>query len=92
MQHMEFLWVRWMGEEPGYRWGIKEAKLPKVGFVPESDEYAFGFLDPSLVVRACHLMPDFASGRTSELLATDKITAARSINEKDDWASFYVDM
>ncbi|KAE9394764.1 hypothetical protein BT96DRAFT_998272 [Gymnopus androsaceus JB14] len=63
---MEFLWVRWLGEEPGYQWGIKEAKLPKVGFVPETDEYVFDFLDVLLVVQACHLMPDFASGRTSE--------------------------
>jgi hypothetical protein len=43
---MDFLWVRWLGVEPGYRAGIKKARLPKVGFVPEPDPYAFGFLDP----------------------------------------------
>ncbi|KAJ3925662.1 MAG: hypothetical protein NXY57DRAFT_1051654 [Lentinula lateritia] len=37
-KRMEFLW--------------KFAKLPKVGFVPEDDEFAFGFLDPSQVIRA----------------------------------------
>jgi hypothetical protein len=30
---MEFLWVRWLGVEPGYRAGIHSARLPKVGFV-----------------------------------------------------------
>ncbi|KAK7450167.1 hypothetical protein VKT23_013050 [Stygiomarasmius scandens] len=90
MERMEFLWVRWFGEEPGYRWGIKSARLPKVGFVPGSDEYAFGFLDPSLVVRACHLIPDFVRGRTTALLCTQGYTAARPITETDDWSSFYV--
>ncbi|KAF7372464.1 C2H2-type domain-containing protein [Mycena venus] len=47
-QSMEFLWVRWFGIEPNYRSGFKVARLPKVGFVPEDDPNAFGFLDPAL--------------------------------------------
>ncbi|KAF8146033.1 hypothetical protein K438DRAFT_529438 [Mycena galopus ATCC 62051] len=69
-QAMDFLWVRWMGVEPGYRAGIQRARLPKVGFVPESDPYAFGFLDPAHVIRGSHLIPDFSRGRTNDLLAT----------------------
>ena len=46
---MELLWVRWLGVEPKYRWGFRTAQLPKVGFVPESDDNMFGFLDPSLI-------------------------------------------
>ncbi|KAH7902872.1 hypothetical protein BJ138DRAFT_1200325, partial [Hygrophoropsis aurantiaca] len=67
-QTMEFLWVRWLGVVPNYRWGFKEARLPKVGFVSEKDDHAFGFLDPSLVIRGCHLIPAFADARTDSLL------------------------
>ena len=59
---MEVLWVCWLGMEPGYRWGFKEARLPKVGFVPDTDDQAFGFLDPSLVMHRCHLIPAFSEG------------------------------
>ena len=45
-QRMEFLWVRWLGIEPGYCSGSKVARLPKVGFVEDANEDAFGFLDP----------------------------------------------
>ncbi|KAJ7131818.1 hypothetical protein C8R43DRAFT_1133491 [Mycena crocata] len=91
-QHMEFLWVRWYGTEPGYRSGFKAARLPKIGFVPDSDEYAFGFLDPSLVLRGCHIVPAFAAGRTSSLLslAPGQTSSARPVGEDDDWENFYV--
>lgn len=91
-QRMEFLWVRWFGVEPNYRSGFKAARLPKVGFVPEDDPNAFGFLDPALVLRGCHLEPAFAGGRTCELLKTVSPTAARPLHETDDWANFYVTM
>lgn len=92
IQHMEFLWVRWFGMEPSYRWGFKTARLPKIGFVPDTKEGAFGFLDPSLVIRGCHLVPCFASGRTPDLLCSPTFTAARQLDEVDDWANYYVMM
>lgn len=76
---------------PGHRYGLKVARLPKVGFVPDTDALAFGFLDPSLILRGCHLIPAFNEGRTSELL-TAPLTAGRSPGEVDDWVSFYVNM
>ncbi|KAJ3751537.1 hypothetical protein DFH05DRAFT_1385694, partial [Lentinula detonsa] len=68
IQHIEFLWVRWMGAEPHYWWGRKIGRLPKIGFIVEND--AFGFLDPALVICTCHLIPDFVTGWTLELLNT----------------------
>lgn len=62
IQHMEFLWVRWFGVVPGHRYGHRAARLPKVGFVPDNDPLAFGFLDPSLMLRGCHLIPAFNDG------------------------------
>lgn len=89
---MEFLWVRWMGIDPGHRSGHRQARLPKVGFVDETDPFAFGFLDPAQVIRGCHLMPSFSDGRTNELLKTSKPTVARKPEEVDDWNFFYVGM
>jgi hypothetical protein len=91
LQHTEFLWVRWFGREPDYRSGLKAARLPKIGFLPDSDPEAFGFLDPSLVIRGCHLLPAFANGRTSELLQATK-SSGRPLDEIDDWANYYVNM
>lgn len=91
-QRMEVLWVRWMGLQPGYRFGHKLARLPKIGFVPDTDPYAFGFLDPNVVLRGCHLIPAFTHGRTRDLLNTDQPTAARAPGETDDWTNYYVNM
>ena len=87
---MDFLWVRWFGTVPGHRWGLKQARLPKIGFIADSPA-AFGFLDPSLVIRACHLIPAFADGRTDTLLRQGP-SAARVAGDTDDWASYYVNM
>jgi hypothetical protein len=91
-QWMTFLWVRWYGTEPGYRSGTKYARLPKVGFVPDSDEDAFGFLDPANIIRGVHIVPCFADGRTAELLSTTQPTAARATGETDDYVCFYINM
>jgi len=63
VRRMDFLWVRWFGEEPGYRSGFRRARLPKIGFVESSDEFAFSFVNPADVVRGCHLIPAFNAGR-----------------------------
>jgi len=91
VQNMQFLWVRWFGMEPGHRSGLKVGRLPKIGFIPDTDEGAFGYLDPSLIVRGCHIIPAFAEGRTTALLRTSR-TAARPVGEVDDWATFYVNV
>ena len=91
-QPIQFLWVRWLGTEPGYHSGSRVARLPKVGFVEATDEDAFGFLDPDLVIRGSHLIPAFHFGRTHDLMPYDGATAARSVDEKDDWVNFYVNM
>ncbi len=92
---MEFLWVRWLGVVPDHSFGREQARLPKVGFVPDSDEFAFGFLDPSLVLRGCHLIPSFEDGKTDKLLRIPRgmvSTEARPLGEKDDWAFYYSGM
>ena len=91
---MDFLWVRWFGMEPGqYRHGFQFGRLPKIGFVESTDNYAFTFLDPAQVIRGAHLIPTFAEGRTSGLLPAKKsIAHILNPNEEDDWVNFYVNM
>jgi len=90
VQRMEFLWVHWFGTEQEYRSGSTVAQLPKIGFI--QDDAAFGFLDPSLILCGCHLIPDFRSGRTSIHLPTISASAAQLPGEIDDWTNYYVIM
>jgi len=91
-QLMQFLWVWWLSTKPGYHSGSWVARLPKIGFVEATDEDAFGFLDPDLIIRGSHLIPAFHFGRTCSLMPYNGPTVARSVNETDDWVNFYVNM
>ncbi|RDB17802.1 hypothetical protein Hypma_000674 [Hypsizygus marmoreus] len=51
-----------------WRGGPATLRLDRVGFVPGDDPDAFSFIDPALVIRACHLVPAFSLGRTFRLL------------------------
>jgi hypothetical protein len=84
-KRMDFLWVRWLGLDPGYRSGWRAKRLDRVGFVPHNDPEAFGFLDPDCVLRACHLIPAFVQGHTTELCPP---SVAR--DDDGDWTRFYV--
>jgi hypothetical protein len=89
---MEFLWIRWLGVVPGRSFGRKQAKLSKIGFVPDLDEFAFGFLDPSLIIRGCHLIPSFSDGKTQDLLMIKGPSTGQVTGTDDDWANYYVGM
>ena len=91
-ERMEFLWVWWLRIEPGHRSSSKVARLPKVGFIENADEDAFGFLDPDLVIRGSHLIPDFNSGQTQDLMPYNGPTVAQPLNLKDDCINFYVNI
>ena len=88
-ERVDFLWVRWLGQDPNHRSGFKAKRLPRVGFVP-SDDGAFGFLDPKEIVRAVHLMPAFAHGKTKSLLGPSIVRHPK--DQDQDWQYFYVDM
>lgn len=75
-ERIEVLWVRWFGRDPSYKAGWGPRRLERIGFVPHiagADDDAFGFLDPNDVVRACHLIPSFAEGKTSEYLGPSEV-------------------
>jgi len=85
-QRFDFLWVRWLGNEPDNNPGARSQRLMKLGYVQnDKDQIPFGFLDPAHVVRGCHLIPAFNSGRTRDLLDHSFIQT-----ERGDWTNFYV--
>ena len=92
-RRMDFLWVRWFGDEPGYRSGFCRARLPKIGFVESTDDFAFSFVDPANVIHGCHLIPAFHAGQSADLLPHSH-SIARCLNPEDidDWLNFYVNI
>ncbi|KIY47298.1 hypothetical protein FISHEDRAFT_30165, partial [Fistulina hepatica ATCC 64428] len=89
-QHVEFLWVRWFGDEPGYRSGFVCAHLPQIGFVPSQGQL-FGFLGPSQVICGCHLVPLFTNERTDGFLLHGP-TIARPVGQVNDWLNYWVNI
>ncbi|KAF8300462.1 hypothetical protein DL93DRAFT_2233812 [Clavulina sp. PMI_390] len=83
-ERIEFLWVRWYGHDIGHSDGWKAKRLEQIGFIPESED-AFGFLNPSAVIRSCHLIPAFSHGRTQALLRPSLYR-----HKEGDWQYYYV--
>jgi len=87
-QRVNFLWVRWMGGEPGFRGGFKRRRLERVGFVADDGGLGpFGFVDPNDIIRAAHILPAFEHGRR----IADPILAPSFCQEAGgDWNFFYI--
>jgi len=66
--------------------GPNASQFTRVSFVPHTGTpgESFGFVDPSHVIRGCHLIPVFNLQRTRDLLG---VSMARDI--KGDWRAFY---
>ncbi|KAI0737276.1 hypothetical protein C8Q80DRAFT_1125441 [Daedaleopsis nitida] len=87
-ERMDILFVRWFCVDHSKPGGFKAKRLHRVEFVPCDDdtEPAFGFIDPSHVVRASHILPAFASGRTADLLPPSLARDIAGIsNDADKW-------
>ncbi|KAI0739460.1 hypothetical protein C8Q80DRAFT_1339217 [Daedaleopsis nitida] len=69
-ERMDVLFVRWFRVDHSVAGGFKAKRLYRLEFTPtdNDDGIAFGFVDPSDVVRASHIIPAFAHGRTEHLL------------------------
>jgi hypothetical protein len=90
-QKMEFLFVRWFGRDTTPTTGWKVKRLHRLAFVPGNGEQAFGFINPSQVIRAIHLIPAFRWGKVTKLLT--KSVIARGLSDPvHDWQIYYVSM
>ncbi|KAI0349313.1 hypothetical protein OH77DRAFT_1507530 [Trametes cingulata] len=92
-QRVEFLWVRWFDLDADYASGFQERRLPRVRFVDATatGTTPFGFVDPSDVLRASHLMPAFAYGTTTDLLGPSGL-GRTSCDNNEDYKYYYVGM
>ncbi|KAJ3537818.1 hypothetical protein NM688_g6619 [Phlebia brevispora] len=91
-RRMEFLWVRWFGRDLKAPGGFATRRLHRLGFVDADEPGAFGFLDPSLIIRRVHLIPAFHHGRTQDLLGPSILRRELDKDEQEDWKYYYMDM
>lgn len=87
-RRLYFLWVRWYDLEPVTRKGKSTTpyELDRLVFPPVSRQGAFGFLDPSDVLRGCHIIPAFAKGRSFP----DGKGMSKWARDSDDWKGYYI--
>jgi hypothetical protein len=84
---IEVLWVRWFEHDttvPAGSWC--QSRLDRLRFPPMNNEDAFGFLDPVNVVRGCHIIPAFATGRRY----ADGRGISPHAKDSKDWRSYHV--
>jgi hypothetical protein len=84
---VEVLWVRWFEldtDAPAASWS--NCRLDRLRFPVMAHEKAFGFLDPATIVRGCHIIPAFSSGRRY----ADGQGISRCAGDASDWHSYYV--
>lgn len=85
-QRFEFLWVRWYKVMKTTRTGWTAHRLDCIKFPPLAEDDSFGFVDPSDVLRGCHIMPRFSKGQ----LHSDGKGLSFCAKDSSDWAQYYV--
>jgi hypothetical protein len=91
-RRFEFLWLRWYKPHPPEH--NQRYRLDQLSFLPVTNPDAFGFVDPADVVRSCHIIPRFASGRRFPASQDheDHYDVGLSICGRDshDWNCYYM--
>ncbi|THU95728.1 hypothetical protein K435DRAFT_966260 [Dendrothele bispora CBS 962.96] len=98
-QRMEIAWVRWYQLDDTIQSGWKAKRYHGLQFVPAESPDAFGFINPSQIIRAIHILPAFAYGTTSDYLPADSVARVyQSFEngeynvEQEDWVYYYVNV
>jgi len=78
---LDFLWVRWFDMSH-----TSNLSLDRLVFSPMASENAFGFVDPGLVLRGCHLLPAFSVGKHH----LDGIGLSRNARDAQEWKAYFV--
>jgi hypothetical protein len=85
-RRVDFLWVRWFQYVGSRSLAWSDLRLDSVDFPPMETEGAFGFVDPSDVLRGCHVIPAFSSQKAR----LDGVGLSRCAQDADDWSRYYV--
>lgn len=80
----EFLLVRWYESVQIHAWDSHT--LGRVRFRPLAHQNAFGFVDPGMVLRACHIIPAFSQGQRNP----GESGISPLAGDKHDWHEYYV--
>ncbi|KAJ7141089.1 hypothetical protein C8R44DRAFT_604322, partial [Mycena epipterygia] len=86
---LSFIWVRRFRLDHTFKGGFKRKRLHRIEFMPDSEQDAYGFVNPDEVIRGSHLIPAFAHGPTEAVTHT---SLARKRDEFDDWKYHYVNL
>lgn len=81
----DFLHVRWFQLDPTPA-RHSSLRLDRLSFPPIAGNDVFGFLDPSLVLRGCHLIPAYSLGKRN----LEGIQLSLLSKDKNDWRGYYV--
>jgi hypothetical protein len=94
-ERFNILWVRWFGLDSVGSSGWAARCLHMLGFLPSDDSSgpAFGFIDPTQVIRGVHLIPAFSYGTTQDFLGPE-ISVAHQHPElgNRDYVAYYLGM
>jgi hypothetical protein len=94
-ERFNILWVHWLGLDSIGSSGWAARRLHMLGFLPSNDSSgpAFGFLDPTQVIRGVHLIPAFSYGTTQELLGPETSVAYQHPElGNQDYVAYYLGM
>jgi len=79
----DFLWVQWYRRDPDHQGGFGARRLHRIGLMDPDDIASYGFIDPSDIIRAIHLIPAFD---------IDMTFSRRSGTQNDEIDFYYVSM
>ena len=88
-QDVQVLWVRWYERDIFHHDGFSCLRLPQLSFTDVDDPAAHGFISPSDVLRAAHIIPAFAHKRVPDPQLLD--THATRFTQHN-WNRYYVNM
>jgi hypothetical protein len=94
-ERFNILWVRWFGLDSIGSSGWAARRLHMLGFLPSDDSSgpAFGFIDPTQVIREVHLIPVFCYGTTQEFLRPERSVAHQHPElGNQDYITYYLGM
>ncbi|KAG2056121.1 hypothetical protein BDR06DRAFT_981565 [Suillus hirtellus] len=72
--------------QAGATTNLEYSLLDRACFLPMAEPDAFGFVDPSDVLRGCHIIPQFSQG----LWHSDGKGVSNYAQDKLDWKSYYI--
>ncbi|KAG0695162.1 hypothetical protein DFH29DRAFT_1005685 [Suillus ampliporus] len=83
-RRIEFLFIQWYESVQDHAWDTHT--LGHVHFQPLANLNAFGFIDPGVVLRACHIVPAFSRGQRN----LGECGISPLAGDKHDWHEYYV--